>query len=213
MINLIVDMDGCLINSTEVQRAALWGSYKEVVGDDKCPSFEEYIKYTGDSVENVLKKMNLPKEMAVYFKKISIESVDKVIINWELIRLFEEMKKNGSRFIIVTGKDHSRAQAILDYYNISGFFEGIVGADDVFNPKPSGEPMFKALEMLKGEINHTFSLGDGLYDILSAKEARIKSILALWYVENDVSYKADYIAHTVRELKDIIDDLSININE
>ena len=42
---LIFDLDGCLIDSSEVQKAAFFGSYKEVVGDDHCPSYEEYIKH------------------------------------------------------------------------------------------------------------------------------------------------------------------------
>lgn len=52
---LIFDLDGCLIDSSEVQKAAFFGSYKEVVGDDHCPSYEEYIKHTGDSVNGMLK--------------------------------------------------------------------------------------------------------------------------------------------------------------
>ena len=84
---LIFDLDGCLIDSSEVQKAAFFGSYKEVVGDDHCPSYEEYIKHTGDSVNGMLKKMGLPAAMAASFRRISSESVDKILVNWEAMKL------------------------------------------------------------------------------------------------------------------------------
>jgi len=49
-------MDGCLINSNEVQKLSLKLAYDEVVGDDKGPTFEEYNKYTGDSLSNIFIK-------------------------------------------------------------------------------------------------------------------------------------------------------------
>ena len=75
---LIFDLDGCLIDSKDVQKAALFGSYHIVVGDDKCPTYEDYIKHTGDSVDNVFKKMGLPAEMAEHYRRISSEAVDKI---------------------------------------------------------------------------------------------------------------------------------------
>ena len=75
---LIFDLDGCLIDSSEVQKAAFFGSYKEIVGDDHCPSYEEYIKHTGDSVDGMFKKMGLPAAMAASFRRISSESYQQI---------------------------------------------------------------------------------------------------------------------------------------
>ena len=98
--SLIFDFDGCVIDSSEVQRLALAGSYQEVVGDANCPSYEEYIKYTGDSVDNVLRKLNLPLEMATPFRRISSELVDKIIVNWDVIAA---EKTNSLRAFILRG--------------------------------------------------------------------------------------------------------------
>lgn len=61
---LIFDLDGCLIDSSIVQREAYFGSYKIVVGDENCPPYEEYIKHTGDSIDNIFRKMGFPDEMS-----------------------------------------------------------------------------------------------------------------------------------------------------
>ena len=72
-------MDGVLIDSIEVQKRAFYGSYMSVVGDSNCPDFSEFLKHTGDSLENIFIKMNLPLKMIEVFRKISMESIDKII--------------------------------------------------------------------------------------------------------------------------------------
>lgn len=203
-VNLIFDLDGCLIDSTEVQKAALYGSYKEIVGDEKCPSYEEYIKYTGDSITNVMKKMNLPLEMADAYRRISSESIDKITVNWELIDFIKEMKSKGSKIAICTGKDHYRVDEILCYFRIDSFFDCIVSSDDVREPKPSAEPVLKAIDLMGVDKDSCFMIGDGYNDILSAKNAGIKSILTTWYDNIEMKKDADYVVENVEELRGIV---------
>ena len=102
MMNLIFDFDGCLVDSSKVQKMAFFGAYKEIVGDNKCPSYEEYIKYTGDSVDNVMAKLHLPATMAAVFRRISLESVNGIKVNWEVIELVRNLRVNGCKIAICT---------------------------------------------------------------------------------------------------------------
>lgn len=201
MMNLIFDLDGCLVDSSEVQKAAFFESYAEVVGDDNCPKWEEYIKYTGTSVDNVMKKLNLPAEMATAFRRISRASVDKIRVNWDAINLIKDARKHGSKIAIVTGKDHDRTEDILKYYGIGELFDVLVCADDTSESKPSPIPVLKALELLKAEAKDAIMIGDGYSDILSARGAGVKSILTLWYGDEGVPREADYVVESVEELK------------
>lgn len=202
-LNLIFDLDGCLIDSTEVQKAAFFGSYAEVVGDDNCPTYEEYIRHTGDSVDNMLKKMGLPPEMAEPFRRISSESIDKVIVNWEVVDLIREMRKQGCKIAICTGKDHYRTEDILKYYGIDDLFDVLICADDVTEPKPSAMPALAAIEAMAVNRNTCVLIGDGYNDILCARKAGIRSILTLWYGDAGVPRKSDWTVQTVKELKEI----------
>lgn len=204
IINLIFDMDGCLINSSEVQKASYFGSYKEIVGDNNCPPFSEYMKYTGDSLPNIFTKMGLPVEMAESYRKISRKAIDKIIVNKEVIELIKEYRDKGSKVAICTGKDHLRAQEILDYYNISHLFDALVSSDDVINPKPAPDSIVKALELMNVNRKNTIVIGDGYSDIISAKEAGLVSVLTFWYGDEGVPRKADYYANTVADLKLIL---------
>lgn len=206
-LKLIFDLDGCLIDSSEVQKAAFFGSYQEIVGDDKCPAYEEYIKHTGDSVDGMLKKMGLPASMAVPFRRISRESVDKIKVNWEAMQLIRQLREEGCKAAICTGKDHDRTVDILQYYHIDDLFDVLVCADDVAEPKPSAMPILEAIRQLGCTKEDAIMVGDGYNDIKSAQNAGVQSILTLWYGDAGVQRDADFYVHNVDELRKILGNL------
>ncbi|MBR1676825.1 MAG: HAD-IA family hydrolase [Clostridia bacterium] len=202
--NIIFDFDGCIIDSTQVQKDAFFGSYAEIIGDDKCPSYEEYIKHTGNSVEGVLELLHLPLEMAAPFRRISRASVGKIKVNWDLIELIKKLKKYGSKIAICTGKDHDRTLEILKYYDIDSYFDTLICADDVKEHKPSPEPIYMAIRSLGVSNESCYMVGDGYSDIKSAQNAGIKSVLTLWYGDNGVPKVADYTVDNVSDLEKIL---------
>lgn len=207
LINLIFDLDGCLIDSTEVQKTAYYGSYGEIVGDGNCPPFSEYHKHTGDSLPNIFRKMGLPVEMAGPFRRISSAAVDKVLVNDACIALARRMKAAGSKIAICTGKDHYRTVDILKFHHIDDCFDVIVASDDVAEPKPSAMPVLKSISDLGVDKDSCILIGDGYNDILSAKAAGVRSVLALWYCDEGVPREADYTVVSVNELAELLEEL------
>ena len=203
-LNLIFDLDGCLIDSSEVQKAAFFGSYEEIVGDDNCPSYEEYIKQTGNSVDGMLKNLSLPAAMADPFRRISSEAIDKIKVNWEAMDLIKDLRNQGCKIALCTGKDHYRTVDILEYYHVDDLFDVLVCADDVTEPKPSAVPILEVIKCLGCEKDDVIMIGDGYNDVLSAKNAGIKSILTLWYGDSGVPREADATVANVSELSYII---------
>lgn len=210
-INLIFDMDGCLIDSTDVQKAAFYGSYKEIVGDNNCPDFSEYIKYTGDSLTNIFRKMGLPTEMAEPYRRISNEAIDKISVNMECIKLIKLYRKNGSKVAICTGKDHYRAEAILKYYGINDCFDALICSDDVSTPKPSSIPILAAIDKMNVSKETCLVIGDGYYDILSAHNAGLPCVLTLWYGDEGVPREAEYTVNSVDSLRQLLISLQSQI--
>lgn len=205
MINLIFDLDGCLINSLEVQKASFYGSYKEVVGDSNCPPFEEYNKYTGDSISNIFKRMGLPLEMVEVYRRISMEMVDKVVINRKCIELIEKYRNKGSKVAICTGKDRFRTLDILKRNKIEHLFDVLVCSDDVKEPKPSPISLNVAIKKLGVDKKDCLYIGDGYNDILCANNAKVMSVLTTWYGDCGVKGDANYVVNCVSELDSIIE--------
>ena len=204
MLNLIFDLDGCLLDSTEVQKAAFYGSYKEIVGDDNCPPFEQYLKYTGDSIVNVMKKLGLPVEMVGPYRRISSSSVDKIIVNDKCIKLIKKARQNGSKIAICTGKDHYRVDEILKFFKIDDLFDVIVSSDDVENPKPAPDSIVLAADLMGVNKESCVVIGDGYNDLLSARNAGVKSVLTLWYGDAGVSRIGDACVNNEEELENVL---------
>ena len=203
-LSLIFDLDGCLIDSSEVQKAAFFGSYEEIAGDDSCPSYEEYIKQTGNSVDGMLKNLGLPAEMADPFRRISCEAIDKIKVNWEAMELIKDLRNQGCKIALCTGKDHYRTVDILKCYHVDDLFDILVCADDVTEPKPSAVPILEVIKCLGCKKDDVIMIGDGYNDVLSAKNAGVKSILTLWYGDFGVPREADTTVSNVSELSYII---------
>jgi len=201
---IIFDLDGCLIDSGEVQKKAYFGSYEIVVGDQMCPPYEEYIKYTGDSIDNIFHKMGFPKEMSRVYKEINRSLVSEVVVNEEAMQLIRDLRKRKIKIAICTGKNRDRTLELLKYYQIENLFDVLVCCDDVELPKPSGEPMIKAMQEMKLKRDEVIVVGDGYNDILSAKNAGMKSVLTTWYGDAGVQRESDYVVESVNALRNII---------
>lgn len=203
---IIFDVDGCLIDSLEVQKAAFNYSYNKVVSDGKTPPFDDFIKHSGDSLINIFKKLNLPLQMADEFRKISVELVDKVIVNKQLIEVISALRKKNIKIGICSGKDKKRIIQILKYYNIENLFDVIVGSDEVDNPKPHPEPLLKCIELLNDSyITHenTLFIGDALNDALCAKKADIISVICTWFGGKKLGIE-DFVVHNPSELLGLV---------
>lgn len=203
---MIFDMDGCLIDSEGVQKKAFYGSYQEIVGDDKCPDFSEYAKHTGDSLLNIFNKMGLPTEMIAPYRRISSEAIEEIVVNKNLIDFLRSLKDQGVECSICTGKDHKRTVDILKFYDILDVFPVVVASDDVPEPKPSPMPLLKCMELLgeNSKLDNTLFVGDGYNDILAASNAGLKSVLALWYTHCDVPINADYKVESLDDFETIV---------
>ncbi len=200
---LIFDMDGCLINSNEVQKLSLKLAYDEVVGDDKQPTFEEYNKYTGDSLSNIFIKLGLPLTMVEPYRRYSKNLLTLNYIDPLLISLIKEWRSQDIKIAICTGKERDRVIQILEYFNITDLFDAIVCSDDVSRPKPYPDSILKCLEILNIKKEDALYLGDGNYDGIASNAAGVDFALTTWYSKIDITVTPKYIFSSMEELKRI----------
>ncbi len=201
---VIFDFDGVVINSTEVQRQAFFQSYKIVVDDGGVPSFEEFLRHSGDSLPNIFSKMNLPLEMVEPYREISRRKIREIKVYDGMRELLAELKENKYKCGLCTGKDRARTLEILDNTDLSNYFDTLVCSDDVCNPKPHPESLVLCLEKLSTTRENSVMVGDARNDILCAKSAGVKNIAVTWGdtdVEDLEKEHPDYIVRSIVELK------------
>lgn len=204
---VIFDFDGVIINSAEVQKQALLESYRLVVGEGS-PSVEEFFSHSGDSLQNIFKKMGLPLKMLEPYKAYSKKSLKEIQVHKGIKGLLIYLKKKGVKCALCTGKDRERTLEILDYIGFKGYFEAIVCSDDVAFSKPHTESLMTAIKLMGTSTENSIMIGDARNDILCAKAAKVPSVAVTWgdtHIDILEQECPDYVISDIKELTNCID--------
>lgn len=89
------------------------------------------------------------------------------------------LKENGHKLYLATSKPQSMAEAILERFNLSGYFDGVYGAtmDETRDSKD------KVIAYLLNELNcqgDILMVGDTMYDVLGAADNGISTVGVTW---------------------------------
>ncbi len=114
-----------------------------------------------------------------------------------LVDLLRELKPRYY-LAIATNRSNSLPE-VLSYFKLTEYFDKVVSALDVKNPKPDPECIEKILEHFGLSKDDVVYIGDSKLDEETAFNARIKFIA---YKNN--SLKADFYANSTREIGDYI---------
>jgi phosphoglycolate phosphatase len=106
------------------------------------------------------------------------ETADSVMLeNTELfqdtIPVLSRLKQDGAKMGIVTTKFHYRIDAILAQFHIQHLIDGIVGNEDVENPKPHPEGLLRIIKALDVPKDKVLYVGDSIVDARAAQSAEV----------------------------------------
>jgi HAD superfamily hydrolase (TIGR01549 family) len=119
------------------------------------------------------------------------------------------LRKDGLRMAVVSNGSRSEIPKYLKNGGIYEFFQVIITADDVNEPKPSPEPILKALRELNVSKEKCIMVGDTLIDGISARRAGVKIALLTWGIEDEEEirkFNPDYILSKIEDLKELVAD-------
>lgn len=176
---VIFDFDGVIIDSFRVQEKALLDSYRIIVGEGE-PSVTEFLSYSGDSLENIFCHMNLPLTMVEPYKRISRENIDCIVVFDGIVEILNRLKEQGYKTGLCTGKNRERTIEILNYFNLSMYFDVVICSDDVGRAKPAPDSLALAIQLLSLDKKNAVMIGDAPNDIKCAKNIAMKSIAVTW---------------------------------
>lgn len=133
----------------------------------------------------------------------SKESIDLTGIYDDTYDTIIDLRMSEADLGIVTSNNVPHVRDVLRKFDMQkDFFTVLVGNREAPNPKPSPEPILKALEMInyKGDKKDICYVGDSLNDCISAVNAGIVPIL----LDRDGEYK-DVPYKTIKSLKELLD--------
>ena len=203
----LFDFDGTLFDTLETSKYVFRKAY-EFLGIKL--NEEEVLQFTREPIPISYKRMNAPLEkydafMAQIEKYLNTtqESIDLTDIYDDTYDTIIDLRMDEADLGIVTSNNVPHVSDILRKFDMQkDFFTVLVGNREAPNPKPSPEPILKALEMInyKGDKKDVCYVGDSLNDCLSAVNAGVVPIL----LDRDDEYK-DAPYQTIKSLKELLD--------
>ncbi len=202
----LFDFDGTLFDTLETSKYVFRKAY-EYLG---IPLNEdEVLQFTREPIPLSYKRMGAPIEkydafMAQIEKYLNTaqESIDLTDIYDDTYDTIIDLRMDEADLGIVTSNNVPHVRDILRKFDMQkDFFTVLVGNREAPNPKPSPEPILKALEMInyKGDKNDVCYVGDSLNDCLSAVNAGVVPIL----LDRDDEYK-DAPYQRIRSLSELL---------
>lgn len=204
---ILFDIDGTLLDSWDF----IFDSVKNSLAIHKLP----------DLTDETIKKA-IGKPLAEFYE-ILMPGIDPALLSqthrefqekyFHLIKPFAKTKQTLKKlkdkgFLVASVSNRIKKSVLhsLKLAKISGFFDVIVSADDVNNPKPHQEHLLVALEKLDVKPENSYMVGDTDQDILAGKNAGIKTVgVTYGFLGKDIAkHNPDYIIDDIAQLMDIL---------
>lgn len=180
-MTILFDLDGTLIDSTEAILESFHKTFE--LFKKPHPSDEEIKLLIGHPLDVMYASLGVEENLvwdmvAAYKEHYQIISTKKTVL-LPFAKEAVELASQHARLGIVTTKTGKYSKILMEHFGLMKYFEVLIGREDVQNPKPHPEPIEKAIEFLNISKENCWMIGDTRMDLLSAKEAGIKSIAVL----------------------------------
>jgi pyrophosphatase PpaX len=202
----LLDWDGCLAQTLELWLKAYRDTYadynlhptdKEIAG--------QFGNWNGPAAFGV-------KDVDEYTKRL-LERVQPGLRTVNLYpgarKFLEALKKQDSKIALVSSSKRDDLDAAIKQNDLGHMFDVVLSADDVSEHKPNPKVVYKALDMLHGEISQTVIVGDSKSDLGAAQNAKVDSVLVFpkshevfYSFENLMSYNPTYVVKSFTELSE-----------
>ena len=181
--HIVFDIDNTLINTTGAVLHGLQRALRDITGEHW-------------DISRLLPVLGIPGLDA--FERLGIHSPDQIFRiypRWEqyeqeyqytaylyegIVPLLDFLKKKGCSLGIITSKTMPQYTCSFLPFQISGYFQTVITADDTVRHKPDPEPMLEYMKRTDACPRQILYIGDSIYDMQCASRAGVDSCLALW---------------------------------
>ena len=206
MIKAVVfDKDGVLVDTEELIADAI----KTLINKYSSIPFDlnDGRNLRGSSAkatfEFLVKKYFLPftleEALEKYQEEYEIEIVrkDNLIMDG-VVEFLEDLRNNNILYGI--GTNSIRARTAISMKGLESYFEVVVTADDIKNPKPAPDVFLKVAEMLGVDPHECVVIGDTNNDSVAARSANMKFIYRDHGLGLVIDPEPDHSINSMREI-------------
>ncbi len=198
---IIFDMDGTLIDSGNVIANTVNYVRSELgmVPMDKKQMLDKLNDPTINSSEYFYGTKEFTTEQTKLFNEYYDTHCITDIILYEGIEDILRSLAPFCKLTVATNAFTDYALKMLQHLKVDHYFDMIVGATCVQNPKPHPDMIFKTLQNFQIENTNALIIGDSHKDKLAAQAANVESILVNWGFTTHKQDEAFYCTKMLQE--------------
>ena len=203
----LFDVDGTVLNTAEY----IFQAYKYTIGlhFKRVVTWEEVVPVLGLPFEEcyrILTKSNKVDHLTKCHHEFQCRNLHLATAYPNTLLTLQALTKKGVAIAAVTSRFSDQLKATLKFAGVDKYFKVIVTPQEVKNPKPDPESIFKVLKVLKVKADRAVFIGDSPVDIEAGKNAKVKTIAALYgfHGERLLEAKPDYVIADIQEIIPLI---------
>lgn len=210
----IFDLDGTLVDSLE----DLANACEYALNNLNLPghTLNEYKYFVGNGVRKLVQRAIGKENDKMYSEArelfdtyYSAHCLDHTVAYPYLYELIEKLHQNGHIIAVNTNKPDDLAKKICKKI-FGNYIDYVVGQKEKLPTKPNPSATINIMNHYHATKKQTIFIGDSDVDILTGKNAGIKTIGVTWGnrdQEELVQAGASFVVHNVKELEIILDKL------
>ena len=190
---VLFDMDGTLLDSISliVESAVFAFDGRE----GPRPTRAEWQALIGTPLDAMLKPWSVDEADAAFvkarYRQFQLENHDRFVRLYDGVpEVLAELYARGHPMAIVSSKLDAGIRRSMDHFDLTKYFDVIVGIEHTQNHKPHPEPVLFALSKLGVSATDTLFVGDSPHDVESGNAAGVTTVAVPWG-----AYTRDEIAH------------------
>ncbi|CAN5455519.1 MAG: HAD-IA family hydrolase [Actinomycetota bacterium] len=204
----LFDLDGTLVDTTELIFQSMNHAVTEVLGEER--SREELMANVGQPLPAQMKYFDAGRadELLEAYRTYNDEVHETFIASFPNVEeSLARLRDAGIKIAVVTSKRrHSVGLALDSFPALRDVVDHFVTMEDTTEHKPRPEPLLKALELLGGVSREEAAyVGDSPFDIEAAKAARLTSVGVSWGAFTGEALRAANPDHLVSDLDAAVD--------
>ncbi len=174
---IIFDCDGVIINSKDANTKFYNMILEKLNMPRMSPSQEEYVHShtVYESIKHIVPSSMFEKAIEIGREISYMEVIDLIKIEDGLLDFLDVLKNMNKRCAINTNRTNTMP-IILNTFNLNDYFDPVVTAEVVKNPKPHPESIFYILKKWKTTPEKVIFIGDSRVDELTAKNVPVDFI-------------------------------------
>jgi pyrophosphatase PpaX len=216
---ILFDLDGTLINTTELILRCFDHSWRSVLGCENTRQslIETFGMPLKDAMVRLLaarepngKKVNddrLVGRLLAEYRSFNLSNHDALASGFDGVNgVMIELRGRGYRTGVVTSKSRELATRGLRLCGLESLIDTAVFLEDTARHKPGPEPILAALDRLKTAPFEAAYVGDSCHDIVAGRAAGVVTVAALWGPFPRTALECerpDFLAESVEELLEI----------